>query len=140
MRISEKDKFRAALVGISQSTLKERLKKGWDLEKAVTYPKFARQDKELDEIITPEQYAQAEANGIDHNRLWRRVNESGWDMERAITEPVNKRGKYKRDSKYGDYAKIAEHNGIPFKTFWARVNTNGWELEKAASVPVRKKD
>lgn len=139
MKLSGADIERARLNGIARSTLYGRVKNGWDLEKAINNPAWVRPDKDLDDIITPEHYAQAEINSINRAIVWQRVNNSGWTIERAISEPVLPKGTYKRESKYGDYVKLAEKNGIPFKTFWARVNQMGWNLYLASTTPVRKK-
>lgn len=139
MKLSGADIERARLNGIARSTLYGRIKRGWDLEKSINNPAWVRPDKDLDDVITPEHYAQGEANGVSRENVWQRVNNSGWTIEKAITEPVLPKGTYKRESKYGEYVKIAEHNGIPFKTFWARINQMGWDVHKASTTPVRKK-
>lgn len=139
MKLTRTDIDRARLNGIGRATLGARITRGWDKEKAITHPLYARQDKEIEELITPEQYAQAEANGITRIQLWRRIYNYQWDMERAMSEPISEIGKHERKSKYGEYAKIAEENGIPFKTFWARLNGLKWSPEKASTKPLQRR-
>lgn len=139
MKLSAADIYRAEQNGISRATLDGRIRRGWDKEVAINNPVYMRRDKNLEDFITSEQYAIGEANGINRENVWQRVNNSGWSIEKAISEPVLPKGNYKRESKYGIYAKIAEENGVPFKTFCARINNLGWELMKAARTPIRNK-
>lgn len=79
--------------------------------------------------ITPEEYEEAEKNGICRSTLTTRVRDLGWDKKRAITEQVRKL----KDIR--EWAKIAEQNGIPYNTFKSRVNKLEWSMEKAATHP-----
>lgn len=138
MTLTIKDIVRAEANGIPRILLYQRMNKGWDKEKAITYPKGVRQSTDLDYLITPEQYQIAEKNGINRRNLIQRVNYYAWDIEDAITIPAVGRG-YKREAKYADYLKIAESNGVSYKTFYNRVHTLGWTKERAASTPVMEK-
>lgn len=138
MTLTIKDIVRAEGNGIHRILLNQRMNKGWDKEKAITYPKGVHQTMELDYLITPEQYRIAEKNGINRRNLNQRVNYYAWEIEDAITIPAEGRG-YKREAKYADYLKIAESNGVSYKTFYNRVHTLGWTKERAASTPVMEK-
>lgn len=81
--------------------------------------------------ITPEEYDQAAAIGIDSESLSRRVRLLGWDKHKAMTTPLGKI----TDRKY--WAGVAKENGIGYYTFMNRVNNLGWEEEKAATEPLQ---
>jgi len=82
--------------------------------------------------ISPDNYQEAEKNGIKKATLEYRVRNLAWDMERAITEPPQK-GKT-TDIKW---RKLAKKNGIPYRAFQKRVNIYGWEQESAATEPLQ---
>jgi len=78
--------------------------------------------------ITPENYLQAESNGIKKTTLEYRVRNLAWDTHRAITTPPKKR------ICTGDkWRELARKNGIPYQAFQKRVNVYGWEHERAAT-------
>src|SRR5699024_9870555 len=79
-----------------------------------------------DYYITPEEYEQAESNGIDRWTVERRIRDFCWSKERAITE------KKKRYNYYGDLVQTAIKNGIKRNTFYARID-RGMCPEKAAT-------
>lgn len=79
-----------------------------------------------DFYVTPEEYEQAEANGIDNVTLDRRVRLLGWSKKRAVSEEMRK------FTRYGEWVQIAKKNGINKQTFYTRVR-KGWELEEAAT-------
>ncbi len=81
--------------------------------------------------ITPEEYAEAEKNGVDPQSLDRRVRELGWKKERAMTTPL---GQFTDRRKW---VEIAEKNGIKYQTFMTRVNQWGWDEERAATEPLQ---
>jgi hypothetical protein len=80
--------------------------------------------------ITPNEYAQAAANGIAALVLERRIRLLGWKKQRALHQPVRVKRKLKV------WAKIAEENGIKYSTFCNRVLREGWEFERAATQPL----
>jgi hypothetical protein len=80
--------------------------------------------------ITPNEYAEAEKNGVDPFNLERRIHLLGWDKKKAIQTPLGKI----TNRKY--WAKIAKQNGIKYQTFMNRVNNHGWDEGKAATTPV----
>lgn len=84
--------------------------------------------------ITPEDYMEAEKNGINAKVVYDRVY-LGWNKKRAITEPVQKRRLTQ------DHFKIASKNGIPENTVKHRVSKLKWDIEKAITVkPIKKKN
>ncbi|MCK1996817.1 hypothetical protein MPH47_06175 [Psychrobacillus psychrodurans] len=137
MSLTLKDFIDAEQKGINRTMLKQRINRGWDREKALSYPKGVRQSMELEYLLTPEQYRIAEKNGISKRNLEQRVYTYAWDVEEAMTIPTDGRG-YKRDTKYGEYIKLAETNGVSYKAFHNRVHTLGWTMERAAKTPIRK--
>lgn len=84
-----------------------------------------------DFYITPEEYEQAAANGIDPDNLSRRVRLLGWEKKKAINTPLQQNTNRKH------WAKVAEENGIRYYTFMNRVNVWGWEEERAATEPLQ---
>ena len=85
--------------------------------------------------ITPEEYAEAEKNGVCKNTLERRIRTYGWDKERAITTKVQK-----RDSiGIKEWIKKAESNGICKNTFLKRLYFQKWDKERAATQPIDKR-
>lgn len=81
--------------------------------------------------ITPEEYTQAAAIGVDSENLNRRVRLLGWNKEKAITTPLGKL----TDRKV--WVEIAKQNGIGYYTFMSRVNRYGWDEERAATTPLQ---
>lgn len=80
--------------------------------------------------ITPEEYAEAERNGVDPFNLERRVRLLGWKKEVAIETPMRQL----TDRKH--WVAIAKENGIGYQTFMNRVNSCGWTEKEAATTPV----
>ena len=84
--------------------------------------------------ITPEDFEEAEANGINREALGQRVRQYGWSIERAKTEPIREKLFY-----HGNWLSVALKNGIKSETFYARIN-RGWDDERAATEPVAKRN
>lgn len=82
--------------------------------------------------ITPEEYAQAEANGISEILLNVRIRQLGWTKERALADPPHNKKSLK-----GEWLTISEGNGICYSTFRYRVNRLGWSMERAATQPLQ---
>ncbi|QCT03762.1 hypothetical protein E6C60_3051 [Paenibacillus algicola] len=81
--------------------------------------------------ITPDEYNQAQKNGVDPENLNRRVRLLGWKKDKAINTPLRKI----TDHKY--WADVAEKNGITYYTFTSRINVYGWSEERAATEPLQ---
>lgn len=84
-----------------------------------------------DFYITPDEYAEAEMNGVDPHNLERRIRLLGWNKEKAISTPLER----KTDRK--EWAKIAGENGIKYQTFMSRINNYGMTEEEAATRPLQ---
>lgn len=79
--------------------------------------------------ITPEEYEEADRNGVSARLLERRVRYEGWSKDRAIHTPPRK---FKDRSKW---VEIAKKNGISRHVFDNRIRY-GWSEEQAATEPV----
>jgi hypothetical protein len=86
-----------------------------------------------DYYITPEEYAEAERNGVDKNNLNNRIRGAAWIKQTAITTP---KGKHTVRS----HMKVVwKTYGISYKRFLARVSL-GWDEWSAATIPIRDKE
>lgn len=84
--------------------------------------------------ITPEQYEEAEENGVSAVSLYRRVYQ-GWELQRAIDTPVNKKVLF-ATKEMKPFIKTAEENGISLGTFRRRVRNSGYSPERASTEPL----
>lgn len=80
--------------------------------------------------LTPQDYQQAESNGITANLLEYRVRVSSWPKDKALTTPL--RQKHTNDK----WLKIAEQNGISYITFHSRIHALGWSPERACTEKI----
>lgn len=97
------DEVRAELHarGISLNTFRGRLKRGWEVERAITAPP-TRHVKKSHLKYPREVVEKAESNGISYETFVRRVKE-GWDMyEASEVKPLSKT-EAARLSKSGGY-------------------------------------
>ena len=83
--------------------------------------------------VTPEEYAQAEKNGVDSQSLDRRIRLLGWKKEKAISTPLRKQ----KDRT--EWAAVAAENGIRYQTFMSRVLIYKMTEEEAATRPLQDK-
>lgn len=83
--------------------------------------------------ITPQEYAEAEMNGIDAFNLERRVHLLGWTKEEAKTKPLRVQNDRKK------WAEVAKANGIKYATFMSRITIYGMTEEEAATKPLQNK-
>lgn len=84
--------------------------------------------------ITPEQYEEAEENGISATALYRRVYQ-GWELQRAIDTPLRKKSRFST-TEMKPFIEMAEKNGISLGTFRRRVKNSGYSPEQAATEPL----
>ncbi|MEB9294891.1 hypothetical protein P4J18_12270 [Bacillus cereus] len=82
-----------------------------------------------DFYITPDEYEEAEKNGISRDLLTCRVRKFGWDKEIAMTKP----SRYNAN-RWKNIKEIALKNGISHSTYTARIK-KGWRLIDAISKP-----
>ena len=80
--------------------------------------------------ITPEEYAIAEANGIGHKNVDRRVRGLDWSIERAITEELNI-SEFPKEIR-----ELAKANGIGMKTLATRIYRDKLDHIEAATKPL----
>ena len=80
--------------------------------------------------ITPDQYTQAEQNGISRNTLDQRIRDLAWDKFKAITTPP------RQQRPIAEWRKIAITNGISYPALQKRMHTLGWDPERAATEPL----
>ncbi|MCY7576165.1 hypothetical protein [Bacillus pumilus] len=87
-----------------------------------------------DFYITPEEFAQAEENGICKDTLIGRIRRYGWSKQRALTEPVKFQDRERGRVEWSKWGEIAEKNGVSRSIFTGRLRL-GWDSEKAANTP-----
>lgn len=93
---------------------------------------------EKEHVLTPEDYAIANENGISYSTVHSRFYKLHWDKQDCITVKPNPTGKRFMISKIKEYSLVAEKNGIPYATYYKRYTDYGWSLEKSATTPVTK--
>lgn len=81
--------------------------------------------------ISPEEYLEAQFNGISSTLLETRIRTLAWDKERAISTPPLKKVSIK------EWVPLAEQNGICYSTLRYRINRLGWDPERAATQPLQ---
>ncbi|MFN2746935.1 hypothetical protein ACINLE_17650 [Bacillus sp. z60-18] len=87
-----------------------------------------------DFYITPEEFAQAEANGICKDTLIWRIRRQGWSKQRALTEPVKVYDRVSYATEWEKWEGVAKENGVSRGLFRGRV-ARGWDSKKAATTP-----
>lgn len=91
--------------------------------------------KNVNDYLTPQDYADAELNGVSKNVARNRFYNLGWSKKRTISTAPTRDTSAERTR----WRQIAERNGIPRSTFNDRVCNSKWPLEKAATTPVMNK-
>jgi hypothetical protein len=96
--------------GIGYRTLKTRIGRGWDEQRACTTPimnaqglrEHMKRARDCHRKIPPDWVEIAKNNGISHHCLWRRIT-NGWDYTRATTTlPSPYNGMKRVKELYGD--------------------------------------
>lgn len=116
----------AEAIGIRKSLLNQRLRQGWTMERAISYPvgtSYEGLEKHTKLLKL------AKRTGISESTFYRRIKE-GMTPYQAASTP--------KEEKYVDYVTLAEQNGIARKTFYKRVERNMEPLE-AATKPAKKR-
>lgn len=118
--------------GICKCTLKGRVERGWDMEKAITLPPGStrKRRKWCDKILEI-----AKSNGIGVSSLDYRTRVNKLSPYKAATTPLNPN---KKPPSYEtpEVIKICAANGISKTTFRTRVRVLGWSVERAMTQPV----
>lgn len=112
---------------IPYQTLVNRIRAGWDKERAATEPLQNQGYKAWESI--------AKKHGISRSTFEVRVYRYGWSKEKAATKPTNRR---RMSEDFYKWLPVSKANGIKFTTYYKRVKEHGWSCEKAATKPVRK--
>ena len=81
--------------------------------------------------ITPEDYEEAEKNGISKTLLYQRVRIYNWSIERAIN--TKKRGSQITSEEWREGVR----NGLSRHLILSRLR-RGWDLERACTEKVKK--
>lgn len=110
--------------GVSNEVFYDRVRRGWDLERAAATRPLSRQQAVSRAAGARCKIPQAIkdlaiANGIRLSTFYNRVYESGWDLERAATEPtwsrkqISARGLARYKEIYGTYpiSRLFPHRG-----------------------------
>ena len=108
------------IVGIQHGTLRSRLNRGWDVDKAISTPVNVKSESVC---------AQARVNGLPEATVLCRVNR-GWSLERALSTPVQE-----KDFTIGEKARA---RGLSVSIVSNRIR-NGWSEERALNTPILKR-
>ena len=84
--------------------------------------------------ISPEEYIQAEKNGICRSTLEDRIRQRGWSKRKAINTPVRGHETWSKE-----IIEALKENDISCATFASRIYGLGWNRKKAATTPVKHK-
>ena len=79
--------------------------------------------------ITPEEYEEAEKNGISRDTLEYRVRYLAWNKEDAVNKPLRN----ERYKEFNKYKEMAIKNGIPVATFYHRIYKQKISYKEAAT-------
>ena len=124
---------------IDPCTFNERLRRGYNLEKALTAP-----------IVSPKKsIVDFEGNGFDsivdmcrHYNIsiitYRARLRNGWDLKKILTTPIGYNYIPATDfngNKYKSVSSMCSHFGIPRKNYIYRIN-NGWSQKEALTISV----
>lgn len=85
------------------------------------------------DYITPDDYRQADLNGISAQLLEQRVRSFLWDVDKAVNTPKKKQRCFKVT--WAKWKEIAYENGIDRDAFTNRVRSLGWDELSAATTP-----
>lgn len=106
-------------------TLRYRLNRGWDEEKACTHPLREKWDRQYWLKV-------AEENGVTRRMFDYRYYQKGWTPEKAATTPRMKTRTKKNDvDPYTHYKKLALKKGMAVAEFNRRIFDEGMSLEEA---------
>ena len=127
--------------GLSESSFKERMQRGWSAEKAATEPRRRREARRYrvrGKLLTARQIAIK--YGLNRKVFETRLKK-GFTVERAATAPVRsviKRRYFRIDGERLTAQQIARRFRITEGGFLNRIHVLGWTPTRAAKEPVRK--
>lgn len=127
--------------GLSESSFKERMQRGWSAEKAATEPRRRREARRYrvrGELLTAREIAIK--YGLDRKVFETRLKK-GFTVERAATAPVRsviKRRYFRIDGERLTAQQIARRFRITEGAFLTRIHVMGWAPTRAAKEPLRK--
>ena len=118
----------ARTAGLSEFLVRDRLKKGWTLKRAITTPKVTVNAASRPVTVGGVRYESrnhaCRAYGIARNVVHMRLN-SGWSLLRALTAPVASNGGRVIRVEGVDYPSeiaVCRAYGVDQKVFWHRLN------------------
>lgn len=127
----------AAGLEVKPRALYDRLRKGWDIEKALTTPRNHGAKKLYSYKGAEKSIAEWATEMSLPERLLRGRVERGWPIERAIETPQS--GKVAKsllfNGEYRTLREISQLTGIATGTLSGRLS-KGWDIDKAVNTPV----
>ena len=124
--------------GLSLDAFIYRIKKGWDLENALTTPvNGITPIKDHLGQEYPNKKALCDAYGIRVDTFQSRIK-IGWNLKKALTTPVAKKRISIKDhlgQEYPNKKALCDAYGINIKNFHNRIKI-GWSLENALTTPI----
>ena len=123
---------------LKHTTLKARLNRGWDLEKALTVPtNGTRTVYDFEGNSFGSTQMMCEHYNIPSNIYSARIK-SGWALKDALTIPTSTKAKEVVDfegNKFPSIKEMCHHYGIPRNTYLNRIKS-GWTLKDALLTPL----
>ncbi len=130
----------ARATGLSEFLVRDRLKKGWTLKRAITTPKVTVNAASRPITFGGVRYESmnhaCRAYGIARNVVYHRLDK-GWGMKRALTTPVASNGGRVITVEGVDYASeaaIGRAYGVDQKVLWHRLHKMCLTPEQAVGV------
>ncbi len=123
--------------GINLNVLLTRLRKGWDIDKALTKPIQCQDQVMLTHNgITLNTSQWAKKVGISQALLQKRIGDLGWSVDRALTEKTSGTNTIIFNGESKRLSEWAKAIGCKPHTLLARLD-RGWSLDKALTTPPR---
>ena len=135
---------------LTKYTIRSRLSKGWDVERAITQPDDVKvQPSGIGERLyeyngkmcnSYELYINRKDKNINQHQIVNRINNCEWSVEDAITIPPTKTYQkyYYKNGYYSvpELAAISPVQDIIPQTIRSRIKL-GWDIEKAVETPTK---
>lgn len=124
------------------STINERLRRGWPIEKALETPP---EEHYIQYVYNGESKTMSEWASIynlPYDIVKARLNQYHWPIEEVLNTPIGESKRRNRMITYKSMTKSlpewAEEYNIPCRTLWRRLFELNWSFEKALTTPIRK--